>query len=766
MDNENKNKIIVIGYLVVVTIISIFLAIYSFKLGTLLGLFLIVALLSLVIPGIFLFKSITKSKIFICFILGFIGISLYLGYFISYSKTEEYRINKIDYLYSKIYTKVNTTKGKGWVEYWYTDIYGNEEKAYYYDGDKNSVDTNSNIMMEKIESLRKDLPTITNIKYDSYGNFTWDPINIDHRIEYTIFVDGIEKDVVYDNNFKLSIKDSNYEIKIVASESVPRYFNQSEASINANFNIVTVTVIDPYGRERNIKMPKGLEFDYIKNYYTNNSLYSDKLYYDNDCTREFINNTKINYDITLYEGALDYYIDVLGYLDAVNPRLEGEFIVPDGVKRIDAGAFKNCDKITKVTLNGKYNCISSRSFNNLKNLKEVIINGSVSEIEKEAFYNCDNLQIVYFSSSVYLSDVNKNFIVKSNSINDVIILGSDSYLDLYFSNYKYKYENISSYNIYDDGNVLYYLDDSTRKASLLLYYGESPTSFHVLSEISVNGKKYIVNGIKKYAFHKCSTLEELYIGKNIEIVEKDIIDNDAKTIIYCSHISKPYDFNYNWVSSNITVFWNYNSDLTVNGIRYEIEGDKAIVVSYVSNNLNLDICSSITYNGKEFPVTKIADNAFQSAKAESITIPNTITNIGKYAFAFNENLKSIILPNSVKSIGFNCFDSCKALSLVQLSDQLTSIPDGTFDGCISLQSINIPSSVTSIGGGAFRSCTSLKSIFIPITVKSIGSRVFEYCKITLYCEATSCPSGWSRYWNYDIFLNVDDNIIVKWGCSI
>ena len=69
--------------------------------------------------------------------------------------------------------------------------------------------------------------------------------------------------------------------------------------------------------------------------------------------------------------------------------------------------------------------------------------------------------------------------------------------------------------------------------------------------------------------------------------------------------------------------------------------------------------------------------------------------------------------------------------------------------CISLTSVVIPDSVTSIGSLAFRDCYSLTSVVIPDSVTSIGSMAFRDCtSLTIYCEATSRPSGWYSDWNY------------------
>ncbi|MCI5681128.1 MAG: leucine-rich repeat protein, partial [Bacteroidales bacterium] len=111
----------------------------------------------------------------------------------------------------------------------------------------------------------------------------------------------------------------------------------------------------------------------------------------------------------------------------------------------------------------------------------------------------------------------------------------------------------------------------------------------------------------------------------------------------------------------------------------------------------------------------------------SITIPNSVTSIGDWAFRGCTGLISITIPNSVTSIGLEAFGGCTGLTSITIPNSVTSIGSNAFEGCTGLTSITIPNSVTSIGFRAFKGCTGLTSITIPNSVTSIGDWAFEGC---------------------------------------
>jgi hypothetical protein len=121
-------------------------------------------------------------------------------------------------------------------------------------------------------------------------------------------------------------------------------------------------------------------------------------------------------------------------------------------------------------------------------------------------------------------------------------------------------------------------------------------------------------------------------------------------------------------------------------------------------------CSYLTSITIPAGVTSIGNYAFSATALTSVTIPSGVTSIGNYAFYYCAALTNVTIPASVTSIGVGAFTGCTALTSVTIQEGVTSIGQQAFYGCAALTSVTIPASVTSIGGSAFDGCAALTSV--------------------------------------------------------
>lgn len=114
-------------------------------------------------------------------------------------------------------------------------------------------------------------------------------------------------------------------------------------------------------------------------------------------------------------------------------------------------------------------------------------------------------------------------------------------------------------------------------------------------------------------------------------------------------------------------------------------------------------------------VTSIGNYAFENCKGlKNAIIGKGITSIGDYAFNFCENLESIIIPDSVTNLGSHAFRYCKNLKSITMpsNSNIKTIFNATFFHCESLTDLTIPSNVNIINGYALEGCYSLKDIYL------------------------------------------------------
>ena len=159
-------------------------------------------------------------------------------------------------------------------------------------------------------------------------------------------------------------------------------------------------------------------------------------------------------------------------------------------------------------------------------------------------------------------------------------------------------------------------------------------------------------------------------------------------------------------------------------------GSSAFSVCESMTEISVDSGNS-TYsseNGVLFDKDKTTLICYPAGKTDtSYSIPDTVTNIARYAFNYCAKLDSVTIGNNIETIGVGAFSNCTGLTSVDFGNNVTTIDSDAFYKCSKLGSVIIPASVTTIGSSAFSSCKNLTSVTIPASVTTIGSSAFSTC---------------------------------------
>lgn len=180
--------------------------------------------------------------------------------------------------------------------------------------------------------------------------------------------------------------------------------------------------------------------------------------------------------------------------------------------------------------------------------------------------------------------------------------------------------------------------------------------------------------------------------------------------------------------------------VTIDGIKYQLNGVEASVVGYTGWPVDIIIPETITENGVTFKVTSF----------------NT------YCFSGCSSLISV-QANHVTKISDGSFSGCTKLKRVQMRN-MQDIDDVAFSDCNSLEVVEFGNIPISFGMGIFRNCTHLKYLVIPDGSSVYNSNMCEGCsrlQSIIYLEKTYLPGDKlgsnANVYNASKLVNWSDN---------
>lgn len=474
-------------------------------------------------------------------------------------------------------------------------------------------------------------------------------------------------------------------------------------------------------------------------------------------TRSLTTDNKDNQGLT-YILYMDHTATVANYDNST----------PDGVIDIP-------DTVTKDNIDYTVTAIGDSAFESFPtptNVSSVFIPATVRSIGDSAFSYCNALTTVTFAEGSQLKSIGLAAFYGTEQLyprfkeikipDSVDTIGSGAFF------YCQDLERIT-------------LPSALQTLSSVTFYGCA-----ALSEVTFPAS---LKTIESSVFDGCRNLSEVKLPASLTAIQPSVFHRcSAKTVFYDGSLEQ-----WNHITADNDVL-GYScpslvmNDYTAQFIPVKDENDpdpppKTVTITkYTGTESTVILPSTIN----SWPVTKIGEDALKdNTTITSVTIPDSVTEIGSNAFAGCTNLTSVnyegdwsnltiqsgnpavedaakdaaneqlfdfeftpdntavivkkyngtaadvTIPSHYKGKPVTMIDHAafhdSAVTSVTIPDSVTSIPDDAFAFCSQLTNISIPNSVTFIGFSAFNSCTSLKSITLPSSLSTIQSSAFYNC---------------------------------------
>ena len=373
-----------------------------------------------------------------------------------------------------------------------------------------------------------------------------------------------------------------------------------------------------------------------------------------------------------------------------------------------------------VTYEGKTYSVTSiglSAFDGCSGLTSITIPNSVTSIGSKAFYICSGLTSVSIPNGV--TNIGSDAFSGCSGLTSIVVESTNTVFDSR-NDCNAIIETATNTLVAGCKNTI--IPSSVTSIGYSAFYGCSG-----LTSITIPNS---VTSIGNSAFAYCKSLTSITIGNSVTSIGGSAFDRCIRlTSVHITDLAA-------WC--------------------------KILFGDYYSNPLTL--AYHLYMNGQEIKdlvipnsVTNIGSYAFSGCSGlTSVTIPNSVTNIGDDAFSGCSGLTSVIIGHGVENIGKRAFDNCNALTAVHISD-LTAWCNITFSysslsyvylnirdnnvydsnplyyAChlymngTEIKDLIIPEEVTKISDGAFYGCSSLTSLTIGNNVTSIGSYAFYRC---------------------------------------
>ncbi|MDE6721155.1 MAG: leucine-rich repeat domain-containing protein [Bacteroidaceae bacterium] len=366
-------------------------------------------------------------------------------------------------------------------------------------------------------------------------------------------------------------------------------------------------------------------------------------------------------------------------------------------------------------------------FDNCSSLTSIEIPSSVTKLGGLCFNNCTSLTSIKIPSSVI--SLGWSCFYGCSSLESIMVDAANP-----------KYDSREGCNaiIETESNTMIVGFKSTRIPSSVTSLGDGCFQCSFLTSIEIPAS---VTSLGDRCFVGCQSLTSIEIPASVTSVGKDCFNN-------CSSLTS------------------IEIPASVTNLEHRFDNCKSL------ESIVIDV-NNPQYDSREGcnAIIKTESNTMILG-CKNTRIPESVTSLGDYCFAYSPSLTSIKIPASVTSLRNDCFWGCESLESIvvdvnhpvydsrencntiietksntmilgckntRIPESVTSLGRNIFNGRTSPTSIEIPASVTSVEDFCFSNCPSLESIVVDSNNPVYDSR--ENCNAIIKTESNTMVAG-------------------------
>lgn len=308
--------------------------------------------------------------------------------------------------------------------------------------------------------------------------------------------------------------------------------------------------------------------------------------------------------------------------------------LPDSIRKIGGRAFSDCRAMLVADLNDDIHTIGSYAFYGCSGLKKVEIPAAVTEIASATFSNCSKLTEVVFHDGVKTigSQAFQSTALSSITIPDSVTLMENSAFQ-----------------------SCYHLSDVVLGRGLTEISGNAFSECDNLRSIEIPDN---ITRIGHAAFIGCERLSKVVLGAGVREVETQAFWQCPAMSAFYVKEENPYLREYG-------------------GVLYDKEKSELLMFPWDFSGSH-----SILSGTKKIS----AHAGYERVGLKSVTLPDSIVEIGKYAFCGCEKIKDIRMPEGLEVVGELAFDGT-SISRFHFPSTVRKIGTGLFNVEVEVQEV-------------------------------------------------------------------------------